>query len=99
LTYRRAKSEASLERYELLQAIARGDNMLNPASPAAKYILAKHGDYQALIGIHPEGHLTFALLTTKESLKRIEPLVKAKKAALNIFYFNRNNILYYLYFK
>jgi len=72
-------SEVSLERYELLLAVARGEKIKNPASPAAKYLLAKHGDVQAFIGIHPEGHFVFALPMTKQSLVQIEPLLEAKK--------------------
>jgi hypothetical protein len=65
-------SAASLKRYELLQAIARGEKIENPLSPAAKYLLAKDGDIEAFLGIHPEGYLVFALPMTKESLKQIE---------------------------
>ena len=72
-------SRSSLKRYELLLAVARGEKIKNPASPAAKYLLAKHGDIQAFIGIHPEGHLVFALPMTKQSLVQIEPLLEAKK--------------------
>ena len=60
--------QEGLKRYELLQAVARGEKIVNPASPAAKYLLAKHGDIQAFLGIHPEGHLVFALPMTKHSL-------------------------------
>ena len=72
-------SEESLDRYELLQAVARGEKVKNRDSLAAKYLLAKHGDIQAFIGIHPEGHLVFALPMTKQVLMQIEPLIKAKK--------------------
>jgi hypothetical protein len=65
-------SVASLQRYELLQAIARGEKIQNLTSPAAKYLLAKHGDIEAFLSIHPEGHLVFALPMTKESLKQID---------------------------
>jgi len=65
-------SGVSLERYELLQAVARGEKIVNPASPAAKYLQAKHGDIQAFLGISPEGHLVFALPMTKQSLMQIE---------------------------
>ena len=71
-------SRSSLKRYELLLAVARGEKIKNRASPAAKYLLAKHGDVQAFIGIHPEGHLVFALPMTKQSLVQIEPLLEAK---------------------
>lgn len=76
-------SEESLERYELLQAVARGDKISNNASPAAKYLLAKHGDIQAFLGIHPEGYLTFALPMTKRSLEEIEPLIRPKIQIIN----------------
>ena len=72
-------SQVTLERYELLKAIAKGEKIKNPASPAAEYLLAKHGKIQAFIGIHPEGHLVFALPMTKQSLVQIEPLLEAKK--------------------
>ena len=72
-------SRSSLKRYELLLAVARGEKIKNPASPAAEYLLAKHGKIQAFIGIHPEGHLVFALPMTKQSLVQIEPLLEAKK--------------------
>ena len=75
-------STLSLSRYELLQAVARGEKIENPASPAAKYLLAKHGDVQAFLCIHPEGHLIFALPMTKESLKQVESLIDAKKSLL-----------------
>ena len=78
-------SELSLERYELLQAIANGEKIKNAASPAAKYLLAKHGDVQAFLGIHPEGHLIFALPMTKESLKQVAPLIDAKKSLYTSF--------------
>ena len=71
-------SEVSLERYELLLAVARGEKT-STMTPAAKYLLAKHGDVQAFIGIHPEGHFVFALPMTKQSLVQIEPLLEAKK--------------------
>ena len=65
-------SGVSLERYELLKAVARGEKIITARSPAAKYLLAKHGDIQAFLGIHPEGHLVFALPMTKQSLMQIE---------------------------
>ena len=71
-------SRSSLKRYELLLAVARGEK-ISTMTPAAKYLLAKHGDVQAFIGIHPEGHLVFALPMTKQSLVQIEPLLEAKK--------------------
>jgi len=64
-------SRSSLKRYELLLAVARGEKT-STMTPAAKYLLAKHGDVQAFIGIHPEGHLVFALPMTKQSLAQIE---------------------------
>ena len=70
-------SEVSLERYELLLDVARGEK-ISTMTPAAKYLLAKHGDVQAFIGIHPERHLVFALPMTKQSLVQIEPLLEAK---------------------
>ena len=70
----------SIKRYELLQAVARGEKVMNPASPAAKYLLAKHGDIQAFFGIHPEGHLVFALPMTKQALMQIED-----KKALSVY--------------
>jgi len=73
-------SELSLERYELLQAIARGDKISTKTNPAAKYLLAKHGDIQAFLGIHPEGHLVFALPMTKQALMQIED-----KKALSVY--------------
>jgi len=71
-------SEVSLERYELLLAVARGEK-ISTMTPAAEYLLAKHGKIEAFIGIHPEGHLVFALPMTKQSLAQIEPLLEAKK--------------------
>ena len=71
-------SRSSLKRYELLLAVARGEKT-STMTPAAKYLLAKHGDVQAFIGIHPEGHFVFALPMTKQSLVQIEPLLEAKK--------------------
>ena len=70
----------SIKRYELLQAVARGEKVMNPASPAAKYLLTKHGDIQAFLGIHPEGHLVFALPMTKQALMQIED-----KKALSVY--------------
>ncbi len=72
-------SEVSLERFELLHAIASGEKNTNHASPAANYLLAKHGFVPAFLGIHPTGHLVFALPMTKQALLQIEPLIKAKK--------------------
>ena len=74
---------ASLRRYELLQSVARGDKVVITESSPAKYLLAKHGDVQAFLGIHPEGHLVLALPMTKESLKEIEPLVIKQQNKLN----------------
>ena len=79
-------SEVSLERYELLLAVARGEKITNPASPAAKYLL-KHGDVQAFIGIHPEGHLVLALPMTKQSLVQIE-----QKKSLSVYLFLMRHI-------
>jgi hypothetical protein len=62
----------SLERFELLQAVARGEKITPQSNHAAKYLLSKHGEIQAFLGIHPEGHLYFAVPMTKESLKQIE---------------------------
>ena len=75
-------SEVSLERYELLKAIAKGEKITNTASPAAEYLLAKHGKIEAFIGIHPEGHLVFALPMTKQSLVQIE-----QKKSLSLYLF------------
>ena len=80
LEKRQSFSEDSLERYELLQAIARGEKIRVTKSHAAKYLLEKHGKIEAFICIHPEGHLVFALPMTKQALIKIEPLVKAKKS-------------------
>ena len=74
---------ASLERYELLRSVARGDKITETNIPPAKYLLAKHGDVQAFLGIHPEGHLVLALPMTKQSLKEIEPLVNKQQNKLN----------------
>jgi len=74
---------ASLERYELLQSVARGNKVVITESSPAKYLLAKHGDIQAFLGIHPEGHLVLALPMTKQSLKEIEPLVIKQQNKLN----------------
>jgi hypothetical protein len=68
----RSFSSDGLERYELLQAIANGEKICHRKSPAAKYLLAQHGEIEPLLGVHPEGHLVFALPMTKESLKLIE---------------------------
>ena len=76
-------SKESLKRYELLQAVAKGNKIYSKASPAAKYLLAKHGDIQAFLGIHPEGYLTFALPMTKRSLVEIEPLIRPKIQIIN----------------
>jgi len=70
----------SIKRYELLQAVARGEKVMNPASSAAEYLLAKHGKIQAFLGIHPEGHLVFALPMTKQALMQIED-----KKALSVY--------------
>ena len=72
---------ASRERYKLLQSIARGDKVVIIESSPAKYLLAKHGDIQAFLGIHPEGHLVFALPMTKQSLKEVEPLVNKEQTS------------------
>jgi hypothetical protein len=80
-------SQVSLERYELLKAIAKGEKIKNPASPAAKYLLAKHGDVQAFIGIHPEGHFVFALPMTKQLLVQIE-----QKKSLSVYLFLMRHI-------
>ena len=66
----------SLDRYDLLQAINRGEKIRNVRCPAAKYLIAKHGDIEAFLGVHPEGHLVFALPMTTYSLKQIEPMTK-----------------------
>ncbi len=65
-------SVESLERYELLQAIARGDKITDKKTAAAKYLLTKQGDIQAFLGIHPKGYLIFALSMTKQWLKEID---------------------------
>jgi len=75
-------TEESLERYELLQAVDRGEKILSKQSPAAEYLLAKHGKIPAFLGVHPEGHLIFALKMTKQSLKEVDALVIAKKLLL-----------------
>ena len=80
-------SKESLKRYELLQAVAKGNKIYSKASPAAKYLLAKHGDIQAFLGIHPEGYLTFALPMTKRSLVEIEPLIRPKIQIINSKWF------------
>jgi hypothetical protein len=74
---------ASLERYKLLQSIARGEKIMETNMPPAEYLLAKHGDTQAFLGIHPKGHLVLALPMTKQSLKEIEPLVNKQQIKLN----------------
>jgi hypothetical protein len=79
-------SELSLGRYELLQAVANGEKIENVMNPAAKYLLAKHGVVQEFLGIHPEGHLIFALPMTKESLKQVESSIDAKKSLLTQIY-------------
>jgi hypothetical protein len=65
-------SNISLERYELLQAIAKGEKIHNLSSQAARYLLAKHGEIEAILGIHPDGHLVLALPMTMNILKQIE---------------------------
>ena len=65
-------SKASLERYDLLQAVARGEKIISKGSPAAKYLLAKHGEIPAFLGVHPDGHLVFAIPMTKQALLQIE---------------------------
>ena len=57
-------SNVSLERYELLQAIARGEKIYNLSSQAARYLLAKHGEIEAI--------LVLALPMTMNILKQIE---------------------------
>ena len=69
-------SAMSLKRYDLLLAIDRGEKIIKVTSPAAKYLIAKHGDIEAFLGVHPDGHLVFALPMTTYSLKQIEPLTK-----------------------
>ena len=75
-------SVKNLELYELLQSVARGEKIINKESFAAKYLLAKHGDIQAFLGIHPEGHLIFALPMTKKSLNEVDHLVKIRNKML-----------------
>ena len=65
-------SNVSLERYELLQAVARGEKIYNLSSQAARYLLAKHGEIEAILGIHPDGHLVLTLPMTMKILKQIE---------------------------
>ena len=72
----------SLRRYELLQAVARGDKIDLGDNPAAEYLLAKHGEIDAFLGFHPELYLIFALPMTKRSLEEIEPLVRPKILAM-----------------
>ena len=79
-------SELSLERFELVQAVANGEKIESATSPAAEYLLAKHGKVQAFLGIHPEGHLIFALPMTKESLKQVESTIDTKKSLLTQIY-------------
>ena len=74
---------ASLDRYELLQSIARGEKIMETNTPSAEYLLAKHGKIQAFLGIHPKGQLVLALPMTKQSLKEIEPLVNKQQYNLN----------------
>ena len=47
----------NLKRFKLLQAVARGDKIFDDRSRTAKYLLARHGEIQAFLGIHPEGYL------------------------------------------
>jgi hypothetical protein len=61
----------SLERYKLLQAVARGEKIFDKETPEAKYLIAKHGEIQAFLGIHPEKYLVFALPMTEQALKII----------------------------
>ena len=65
-------SAESRERYALLQSIARGEKVAVFETPAAKYLLAQHGDIPPFLAIHPEGYLIFALPMAKQSLKEIE---------------------------
>ena len=54
----------SLKRYELLQSVARGDEIMETKMPPAKYPLAKHGDIQvvqAFLGIHSQKAILFLL--------------------------------------
>ena len=71
-----------MRRYELLEAVDRGEKILSKQSPAAEYLLAKHGKIPAFLGVHPEGHLIFALKMTKQSLKEVDALVIIKKLLL-----------------
>ena len=71
-------SELSMERYELLKAVARGDKFIS-GLPAADYLLAKHGKVDAFLGIHPGKYFIFALPMTNFSLKQVEPVIRSKK--------------------
>jgi hypothetical protein len=76
-------SVESLERYELLQAVARGEKIRNQRSRAARYLLTKHEEIQPFLGIHPEGHLTLALPMTRQSLKDVEHVIDTEKRFVN----------------
>lgn len=65
-------SSVGLERYELLQRVVRGEKIVNTDSEAAEYLLSKHGNIEAFLGIHPDGHLFLAVPMTKQSMKEIE---------------------------
>lgn len=66
-------TQVSLERYELLRAIANGERVSVNSTSQAFFLLSKHGQYSEFLGIHPEGYLVFALPMTEFCLRDIEP--------------------------
>ena len=75
-------STASLSRFKLLQAVARGERITPESTLDAEYLMSKHGKIEAFLGVHPKGHLFLAVPMTKQSLKEIEPLVANQEQRL-----------------
>ena len=78
LTRAQTFTAASRERFELLEAVAKGDKIPYLGTDEVKYHLTKHGDVRPFLAIRPEGHLILAVPMTREALKSLQPIIKVK---------------------
>ena len=62
------------EAYELLMTIAKGEKLISYTSSndAHSLLLSQRKNFDAVCGVHPDGHLILAMPVTKKALKIIE---------------------------
>jgi len=77
-------SRLSIERYELLRDIYHGKIVTAISTPAAENLLAKHAGIDAILGVHPDGHLVFAIPMTRFSLEILAPEILAAAANFGV---------------